>query len=763
MIFFSWLSGVVIALLIIGFLIGFWRNWHKSLARFLILLAVLLISLFSAPAITKYIIDNFAHGSVLSIFGISIDFEALISQLVGAEIAKDLAVAEGTTNALILSFMNVAVNLALFIAMFVILSLFTLIIYWIVCLILHTKSKNNEKEIRHGTAWWGLRSLGGVFGLVSTMLILFAMLSPVFGVMNICNKFIEEEKSAKAYSYELAEAVGAQNFVGRKLYYTEDGKIGIVEGYLKTYADLKNAYDDSAAGKLFNAFGISNLGAKSFDYLSSVSHGKLSLNLTDEFISIAKAYNDYKEIFVENTFDITNNKSVDGLMEIFEDATSSQIISRYLEDLLPTLCEKWAKDEKFLGITLPLDGDNAIYAPVAKSMLSVFVMGDIDRISENVNVLFNAIKIANDNKFIEEIRQENYDLLEYLQNDQSFIKNEILNLASTSEFRKNLPDLFNGLFEILYKITLEQEISFENNSLFEEQIANINWENEAVQIQMLINNLAKIASAVSGNEEEGSSNSDAILSSLTNLGVALDCGRASQLLNKPIKTFVSGMIASDKFAVSENVKSSISSAITENWEKEDCSFETLFEAIEKAVQIASNMADGNVDLTVLENNISEILSSSSLKEAIKNIISNNVIEEFVQDESAGIITEILTGFVDSEHNLDNISNELKATQIFIDIAKANSQQSGNFLNGETLEEKQLAANELVDTINNSVIAIEILEKANSSDPSFEGIKNTINNLSNLDNTDDLLLLQDAINNLDDNVENKALLQSLFCR
>lgn len=761
--FFGWLSGAVITILVLGFLLGFWRNWHKSLARLIIIAVVLTISIFSAPALSSLLLDKFSNGSVLNIFGLSFDFKEIITNFIGADIANDIAIADGITNDLIFSVMNVVMNLIIFIAMFIFLSILSLIIYWIVCGILHSKAKKEGKEKPlHNAAWWGLRSLGGVIGFISTMFVLFAFLSPVFGVMNVCNKFVEEDKSASAYSLEqTASAAGFESLTCGKLYYTDNKNIGKVEGYLETYSSLKAAYDSSAAGKIFNSLGISALGSKSFEYLSTVSHGRLELNLSEEFVSIAKAYNEYKKVFIQKDFDITNNNSVDGVVSIFENATNSKIVARYLETLLPTLCERWANDEAFLGMKLPLTEENEIYAPIVKTMLGVLRMSSIDRINVNVKVVLNAVKIANNNELLVKFREEDFDIMDYFANDTKFIEEEIENFASTSEFRNNMPAMFNNLFELLYNLVLEDKISFADNELTVEQIANINWESEAKQIQLLISNLAKFSKAISEEDNDG------LLGNLTYLGVAIDSARASAMINKPLKTFMIKMIESNKVNMSDDVKETICRTIDESWDDPDCSFASLFEAIEKAATIAKNLASGNIDITILEGALADILNSTALKESIEKMVEDNVIGELVQDkQSAEVISGILTGFASSDKKIENVSDELKAAQIIVDIAKASKNEDGNFLGGETEEEKKIAAKEIVGNLNNSVIAIEILKKANSNDPAdsaYDGIKDSIDSLSGLENKEDLKILQAEINALEDNNPNKALLQNLFCR
>ena len=51
----------------------------------------------------------------------------------------------------------------------------------------------------------------------------------------------------------------------------------------------------------------------------------MHLNVTDELVAIIKAYNIYKENFVVNEFDITNNESLDAILELYDVSEESEI------------------------------------------------------------------------------------------------------------------------------------------------------------------------------------------------------------------------------------------------------------------------------------------------------------------------------------------------------------------------------------------------------------------------------------------------------
>lgn len=769
---FGIVSAIFIALLVIGFLLGFWRNWKKSLSRFVILTAVLILSIFIAPVISNAIISGNTSGSVLSFAGFSIDFEELLSGFVGEDIMADLSVASGTTNNLVISVMHIVVNIAMFLLMFIVVSLFSLIVYWIVCGIFHSKNKKKGLEKpKHGGAWWGLRSLGGVFGVLGMFVLSFAILTPVFGAMNICNAFIatnSDEGKANAAGIErvYANAAGfyvSGNLIAGKVYNNET--VDQIEGYIGTYEDLKNAYDKSPVGAIFNGLGISTLGAKSFEHLSSVKHGDLEFDLTNEVVAIANTYNDYKAIFLDKQFDLKNNDDIQSVVNMYDKLINSKVLSKYAENLLPTLCERWSNDETFFGLSLPLEGESAKYAPMAKVVLKIFSTKDIKRISANIKVLANAIKIANNNNLIESFEQKDFDLLKYFQNDTKFIKEEILNLSQTVEFRNNMPSLFNHLIEQVYGIILGNVKSFAENELNAEQIAEIIWDDEALYIQNIVTNLAKVSGGVA--KESGN---ESLLGFLEPLGTALDNARYSKMLNAPVKTLVEDLIVSDKFPMNTNVKTTISGTISGKWNDKACSFAAMFVTIEETANIAKNLAEnlasGNVDLSVLEDSLTNVVNSDALKETISQVVNDGVIKELVGNDTqqTKVLSGILDGFVNSEVKITDVGAELKAAQTIVDLTKATTDGTGSFLAGENEDEKKQAAKSMAESLNGSALVVEILQKAEDAteyeNDVYLGIKDTISSIKTSGNADDLNLLKQSINELEDGT-NKEFLQNLF--
>ena len=83
MVYISIITSVVMALVVVGFLLGFLRNWKKSLIRGCMILGSLIASIFLAPVISSWLLDKFVIGTSFVGFGLSVDVENIVRDIVG--------------------------------------------------------------------------------------------------------------------------------------------------------------------------------------------------------------------------------------------------------------------------------------------------------------------------------------------------------------------------------------------------------------------------------------------------------------------------------------------------------------------------------------------------------------------------------------------------------------------------------------------------------------------------------------------------------
>lgn len=749
----SILTTVVIAIILIGIGLGFLRGWQRSLIRFGIVLASLLISIFIAPLISSWFMSTFVSGSTITIFSKTIDFQVVINNITNESFELAELFAEGSaTNELILSVMNIIINIFLFLIMFIGINLVSLIVYWIVLLILKVHNRNEVKEpvVRNGK-FWGLRSVGGVLGMLGSMVICFVVLTPLFGVMNICDGLVQSEVKTE----QKANAYG-ESFICGNLYYTEDKNIGKIEGYIEKYATIKNNYDSSFLGKFLKVTGLKKLGTATFEKLTTVKQGGLKLNLTDEFIQITKVYNAYKETFVQGKFDVTDNEDIDAVVEIYDLAVESEIMKNYVTEIIPNICEKWSSGEKYLGIPSPISG---VWSDVVVDALVVFKVDNINRISSNLKALANTVKVANDYGVIKSIN-ENQKVEDLLGEKDNFIKDEVLVLTSTNELRENISIILNDAFEVLYVQVVEKDIEFEDNKLTVQEIAEMNvqnsWQGEAESIQNTVTQIFGVYDVV-----KEDSSSEVLLNKLQNIGAAIDSARDSRLISKPFKTFIVGFIQ-EKVNLDEDVKTEILEKIETKWDDETFVFETTFKTIQDAAIVAKNISDnkGDVSLSGMKDSLKDLISNESAKDSIASMLESNIINSVVGEENqdtANVLTDVLGTLVTSDKvTNETLDDDVKAGEQVVNIVTNVKNNNGNLNLGETEAEKQASADKIVEDLTASEGMMEMLnDSANSTDGS--AITDFTKNVSE----EDKVVLAESISNSSASEADKETLKKLF--
>ena len=745
------LTSVCLSLLFIGFAIGFLRSWQKSLIRFGILVGALILAIFLSPVISSKLMKAFVQGTTFIGFGLNVNFEDMVSGMVGDEqFVTDLLTTTSTTTDLATALINVVVNLLGFLIIFFVIAFISLLIYWIVVLILHFR---RVKDIKDGTviepektaSYWWFKVLGGGIGLLSMFIICFVVLTPVFGAMNVCDKFLTTSSASAS-----AAAPNTSSLICGELYYNENKDNGGIEGYIETYAKLRGDYNKSFIGKTFNFFGVSKLGTVTFNKLTNVSVGGLKLNVTNELVSVIKTYNIYKENFIENKFDITNNECIDGILEIYDVANESTVVTRYIEEFIPNFCDRWLKGEKFLGIEMPIKGE---LEPLAKEILEVFNTSNSTRIESNVKAIAGVVKVANNNGLIK-ATQEGTNLIDFLADNDTFVKDAVLQLSSTNELRHAMPGIMCSFTELIYDVVVDGDATFEEATLTNEEIDQIVWETEAERFQGISNAVIDVYKAT-----KDTTDTDVMADQLVNIGKVIDNAKNSKVISKPFKVFIDGFINSGNFKLDENVKTTVTSAIDEHWNDSTYSFEKMFGTVQETIKVTQSIVggSGSVDLENLSGVLGEIIADENVKETIKETLSSDIVNQIVGEDTTGtveVLTDMLDSFIDGT-SAETIEKDIAAGQEIVNIVNAavNNDNKEIVLEGTTEAEKQEKANEILETIAGSDVVMDMLADANNT-----AVKEIAQSIKG----DDAELL---IGSIDSNqtltAEQKAILNSLF--
>lgn len=693
-------SSVCLFLLFAGFFIGFARNWCRSLIRLGIVLFAFMISLIFAPIISNALSGSFVNGTTLNIFNFSIDFEEEIQGILGNGIGEDFSLISGEVGEFAKALVSVIISIASFLIAFFSIVFVSLIIYFIVIIILKCVSKKNKEEKTPSSI--GLRFVGAVEGFLTTFIICFAILIPIFGVMNVCDKFLQDSETPS--TERVASAYSTGSLVCGQLFYTEDEKIGQVEGYVKVYADIKEMYDSSVIGKIFGLTRLDDVGSVFFDYLTRVKVEGENVALSDEVVVAVETYNLYKQTFKENSFSLENNDSLDGVLSMVNKASESVFVSNIVEKLVPVVADRWINDDKFFGISLPVEEQ---YKEIAKDALQVFkATNSIGRIRFNLSTIIDGVKIVNDHNFIANLNASG--LISALGEDKTIIKEVIVCLSATEEFKNNLPAILNNSIVLLYDTMVgDGNLSYDSDREYLVE----SYESEADIIQRFVSQIIELYGELDVSDD---GNSVLVNENLGKLGRAMDIARESVIISDSVKLFMINYINSDKISFEDNsVKSTLTSYINDKWdlsENSDFKFEDTFSSLSKLVNFASSTtANSDIKFSDLALALEEIQTSEVLSQNILEILNDtDIIACFVgESDNLNVLTDILVSFIENG-NVESQEVDLNASQVIMDLINLDSQTQ---INEETAEEM------LITLTRSNAVMIMIEEAVYGEEPS----------------------------------------------
>lgn len=674
------------AILLIGFLIGFLRSWQKSLVRFALLLVCFAGGLLLSNKIAEVLMNKYVDGLVVSIFGQTIDFEAIAGDLAGDLVSEGSAMTTFAT-----ALLNIAIKLVSFLIIFISLMIVTLVIYYIISAIISSKQK--KKAVGRVKAKGWERLIGGLVGMVGSLIVCLALFTPVFGAMNVCDKFLEDNTAnASAVAY-----VDDSLVCGK--FYTEDENIGKVETYLEKYDKLRNEYNKSFAGYVFKFTGVDKFGKMTFNNLSTVTQNGVKVNFTTECVNLVKVYNVYKQNFIETKFDLSTEKGVEAIQKIYSIAKNSEVMKNFIVDLVPKMAQKWSNGEKFMGVELPVSGD---LKDIVVEMLGAFNSTDFEVLDRNINVAFEAIKIANRNDVISSINNgaEITDVID----KGTFVEDEIKLLATSPEFKRALPNVMTTTVKIAYKSAIGEPGTKLDQEFTQEQTSSIIWNDEAKITQTIITKMFKFF------------DSTELIDNLTDFGVVIDASRQSKVLSKPVRILMNDYIDQKVDGLNSSVKTTLLSAFNEdNWNSATYSYTNLFATVQTTAKVAKDLE--NTDFTDLSETISSILENGDqAKDTIKDAVNAGVLNDLIGDEKKADIFKDMINEVLDNTNEKTVDKDLRAGQVIVDIIsnQDKGEGSGSVLdnygdaNDPTITEKD-KADVLVETITASDTIMNVMK------------------------------------------------------
>lgn len=761
--------------IILGFLFGWIRGFSKSLVRFIIVLAVAVLTFFVVPSITTALLKADISKLNINIGGVQvITLGDMISDMLGSIPAvQDLVHASPTFEAVMTLAPQMIANLVLFVAFFFIFKWVSMIIYWIFAGIFFSKKKMGDKD-RH-------KFIGAVIGTLQGVLVALVIMIPVYGMIETSRPLVQamqisqEQNSEEtpgetsSFVYVAEEGGTAEGGSGESSGENTDetknkSSVEMIEGYTNMAEEYLKAFDNTWIIKFFKAIKVQDLSVAMFDNLTTVKDRDLEVGLRNEVNTLSKAYPGLRSILVNNT-DLEDEETYNKLKDSFNILYESPILSGIVKEIVPVAASRWSNptltgdDAKFCGISKPTFDDQSLNRLFDALLLNLST-SEGDDVKTDINTTIDVMKVCASSGLVKCITGK-ADLMDTLLLDKnSHLIENIIEVSLNSTTLKNiLPDLINAAMNQVYsalEITDAPDITLTSDE--------VTWNTEKVYLQNVFTNILKLFKQIQDGENAEVPVSALESISFETIGSLFDNLRYSQLLGPGSKSIMNKIL--DKSLSSDStVLNKFRNELDKVWDDTSVSMASTFKAVQEAIELSKTLEKATEDFN--KESIGDILNtiseSEALQDTVKEVLSDKEVLKNIglDDTTAGLVQDTVGAVLDKNNYSSDpeIAKEEKAKDIeavkeIYDVA--NKVMTNDSSTGETvlIEEKDSQA--LVDAIADSKVIKDNLTSGSSQ-------VSELNFGSNLDNTtkENLSTQIDAVEDSKLNTEQKAALKSLF--
>lgn len=341
----TFIIAAFLIILLAGFLFGLGRGFNKSLVRILLVVAMLVITFFVVPSITKAVMTlNISNWGITVAGKTATSITDIIVSALN-EIPQVADIAGTDAYATIINVVpQMILNVVLFVVVFILLRLVSMIIYWIISGICFSKKKTAGKN-KH-------RLLGSLVGLVQNFIIFLVILVPVVGTVNILGDIetLTTQPTTEAVSTASVSLTTAEETPDES---TDNNQVSPYQ----TVNDVIDAYEASWVAKFLHSVKLDTACMYVFDELSTVQEGEQEYNLRDEANNITYIVIDFMELQELGELDLSKPETIVALNNVIDSCYKSNLTANLVNEVIPLATAKWINDETFCGISRPkVDG-----------------------------------------------------------------------------------------------------------------------------------------------------------------------------------------------------------------------------------------------------------------------------------------------------------------------------------------------------------------------------------------------------------------------
>ena len=345
-------TGIMVAFLAIGFLLGLWRGLFKSALRVVTLIISIVIS---------FVLINTVFSSVIEMVG-----KEITKSIAGGSEMADL-MASGTVAELIEAFVFAIAAPIVFMVLYFIINKLMLIIYGIAKLFIRPLVRLEKAKIPFR------RLLGGAVGMVGAMISLSVLMTPIGGYATLVDNVFTTIEQAEEGTYPEELKDGVKEIKP----YTDEivGSVGVKVPYMLGGQLMFNS---------LTSFKVEAAGETVSTSLGEEAEGILAL------IPRATALSEMSFTDLE-TFDITPLSDLIAALDAPE--ANSKIVKILIADVCSTAATKWRAGETFLSINMDelLSEDAAAFRPSVDLVLEDLAETTPSTVSADLMVFVDTI------------------------------------------------------------------------------------------------------------------------------------------------------------------------------------------------------------------------------------------------------------------------------------------------------------------------------------------------------------------------------------
>lgn len=519
----AWILSIgFVVLLVIGFFIGFWRGWKRSLLNFGFSVAGMIVAFFVTKPITNAIM-----GIKISTGGEQVTLSGyLIDQLKQNNDIKIMMNANPNFEQFVNGLPSALASAIVFVLLAATIYSVIYILYKITCIFVKYRPAQKKRRL-----------VGGGIGLAKVGLLSVFALMPLISLtglvsdMAVRESYVISTESSTIESAERTTTLSAEDETeGEKV-----NKYGYIGEYLpESVINVVRGVNGSLLGKIC---GIGGMDDKLFDYYAQVTVDGESVNVREEVSS-------YYEVLalkydIENATELSfTNLNYEKLGKVVDKITESPLFTKVISSTLSDMIINY-KDYSFLQSLESEYGEilNAMATSLNKlEDKSEYFANDLQKIVE-------IFKTLGENGVIDDIKKlKTGDIDSILQTltDESEKQGKLSNKAS---FDKSIETLFNmntirdSISKVLKKYTGElveglDEVGVDTSSWTDED-----WLDSAQEISSFVKSYSDLSKEVDFSQVltdatillDKDQNYD-ITKILTSLGNLIDSARANKLL-----------------------------------------------------------------------------------------------------------------------------------------------------------------------------------------------------------------------------------------